>query len=68
MSEEKKIDEQSIDEVLRMIDGKMDDGVSRLKVQFSEQLQEGEVQQRYHHGRCDVGSPWAKGSVSNCDL
>jgi tetratricopeptide (TPR) repeat protein len=25
------------------------------------------VKEQYHHGRCDVGSPWAKGTVSNCD-
>ncbi len=22
---------------------------------------EGEVKETYHHGRCDVGSPWARG-------
>jgi hypothetical protein len=51
-----------------MIDGKMDGGVSRLKVQFSEELEKGQVEQKYHHGRCDVGSPWAKGTVSGCDI
>ncbi len=68
MSEEKKIDDQAIDEVLAMIDGKMNGGVSRLKVQFSDELEKGQVEQKYHHGRCDVGSPWAKGTVSGCDI
>ena len=27
----------------------------------------GVKKESYHHGRCDVGSPWAKGTVSNCD-
>ena len=31
--------------------------------------QEGTVNTQYHHGRCDVGSPWSKGTVRNfgCD-
>ncbi len=27
----------------------------------------GVKREAYHHGRCDVGSPWARGTVSNCD-
>jgi hypothetical protein len=50
-----------------MIDGKMNSGVSRLKVGFSEELESGEKKEAYHLGRCDVGSPWATGSVGNCD-
>ena len=57
----------NIDELIKMIDGKMDSGVSRLKVGFSEELESGEKKEAYHHGRCDVGSPWATGSVGNCD-
>ncbi|MCR4690560.1 MAG: hypothetical protein K5739_04375 [Lachnospiraceae bacterium] len=57
-----------IDEILQMIEGKMESGVSRLKVQIDEKQEAGTVKQQYHHGRCDVGSPWAKGTVSNCDL
>ncbi len=57
----------NIDELINMIDGKMDSGVSRLKVGFSEELESGEKKEAYHHGRCDVGSPWATGSVGNCD-
>ena len=57
----------NIDELINMIDGKMDSGVSRLKVGFSEELESGEKKEAYHHGRCDVGSPWATGTVGNCD-
>ena len=56
------------DELIAMIEGKMNSGVSRLKVNFSEELTEGEKKEAYHHGRCDVGSPWAKGTISNCDV
>ena len=50
-----------------MIDGKMEDGVSRLKVSFDDEQEQDTVKEQYHLGRCDVGSPWAKGTVTNCD-
>ncbi len=56
-----------INKLIDMIDGKMNGGVSRLKVEFTEELQEGQRKEAYHHGRCDVGSPWATGTVGNCD-
>lgn len=62
------MDESKIDEIMNMIDSKMESGVGRLSVKFEEDQQEGTVKEHYHHGRCDVGSPWAKGTVSNCDL
>ena len=57
-----------VNELVDMIDNKMNSGVSRLSVGFSEDLNTGVKKERYHHGRCDVGSPWAKGTVSNCDV
>lgn len=59
--------EKEIDDMIAFLDGTMEKGVSRLKVQTSEELEEGQMVKQYHHGRCDVGSPWAKGTVSNCD-
>ena len=56
-----------VDELIDMIDQKMSNGVSRLSVGFSEDLQTGVKREAYHHGRCDVGSPWATGTVGNCD-
>lgn len=57
-----------VEDLIRMIDGKMESGVSRLSVGFSEEQARDTVKEQYHHGRCDVGSPWAKGTVSNCDM
>jgi len=57
-----------VEDLVRMIDGKMESGVSRLSVGFSEEQAHDTVKEQYHHGRCDVGSPWAKGTVSNCDM
>ena len=56
-----------IDDIIAMLDGKMADGVSRLKVSTSDSVEDGKMKEQYHYGRCDVGSPWAKGTVSNCD-
>ena len=59
------MDIDRIDEIVDMIDGKMEGGVGRLSVKFDAEQEEGTVKQQYHHGRCDVGSPWAKGTVKN---
>lgn len=59
----KDISEQDIDSIIAMLDGMTQADVSRLKVQTSEKLSQGEIQKTYHHGRCDVGSPWACGTA-----
>lgn len=61
--------EQEIDDIISMLDNKTENGVSRIKVNVSDEQQEGTVNTQYHHGRCDVGSPWSKGTVRNfgCD-
>ena len=50
--------DQEIDDIIRMLDSKTENGVSRIKVNVSDEQQEGTVNTQYHHGRCDVGSPW----------
>ncbi|MCR4788304.1 MAG: hypothetical protein K5888_06950 [Lachnospiraceae bacterium] len=54
-----------IDKIINMLDQKVSEGVSRLKVNISEDQEEGSVKEVHHHGRCDVGSPWANGTVRN---
>lgn len=58
---------EDIDAIVNIIDGKFGNGVGRLKVSVSEEADPGTVTEVYHHGRCDVGSPWAKGTVRNSD-
>ena len=53
------------DELINALDSIMNAGVSRLKIDLSEDLSEGEVSKKYHHGRCDVGSPFATGEIFN---
>jgi hypothetical protein len=60
-------EEREIEEIIKMLDQKTQDGVSRIKVEMSDELQEGQEQEKHHYGRCDVGSPWAKGTVRNFD-
>jgi len=39
------------------------EGVSRIKVEASDAVEEDKAQKAYHHGRCDVGSPFATGRL-----
>ncbi len=52
-----------IDDVVRMLDNMAEGGVSRIKVETSGDVADGEVKKAYHHGRCDVGSPFATGKL-----
>lgn len=51
------------DEVIRMLDAMTRAGVSRIKVEVSDTVKEGRTEKAYHHGRCDVGSPFATGKL-----
>ncbi len=59
----KQREEQEITDMVKLLDGFADSGDSRLKINMSDELEEGQIQRVYHHGRCDVGSPWACGNA-----
>lgn len=51
---------QDVEDIIRLLDDYAVSGGSRLKLKVTQG--DGEVVSRqYHHGRCDIGSPWAKG-------
>lgn len=50
-----------LEQVIAMLDSFAASEASRLKIDVSEECAQGEVKRQYHHGRCDIGSPWAKG-------
>ncbi len=50
-----------------MLDNMAKGGVSRIKVETSENIADGEVKKAYHHGRCDVGSPFASGRLYDAE-
>lgn len=51
------------EQIIAMLDQMAEKEVSRMKIETSEQVKEGEVKKTYHHGRCDVGSPFATGRL-----
>lgn len=52
--------DRDVDALVALLDGCTQAQESRIKLDVVEG--EGEVvSRRYHHGRCDVGSPWACG-------
>ena len=59
--------EQEIENLIKLLDAKSESGVSRINVKASENVQSGSAAEVRHHGRCDVGSPWANGTVPNFD-
>ena len=55
--------------IIDLLDGKMGaDGISRINLHVDDTVASGDVKEAYHHGRCDVGSPWATGTVGNVNL
>ena len=61
------ITEKEIDEVINMLDSKTEEGVSRIGIHRVETEREDFVREVHHHGRCDVGSPFARGTITNFD-
>lgn len=61
--------DKEIEDVINLLDGKTLEGVSRIGIHRVETEREDYVREVHHHGRCDVGSPFADGSVGNfgCD-
>lgn len=53
--------ETDVDNIVALLDSYAQKGDGRIKIQMSDELEEGTSKREYHHGRCDVGSPWAKG-------
>lgn len=55
--------EKEIEDMVKLLDGFADSGDSRLKINMSDALEAGQTKRAYHHGRCDIGSPWACGNA-----
>lgn len=63
-AQEQSVDvrEQDIDALTALLDGYTRAGESRIRVEVVEG-QGGLISHEHHHGRCDIGSPWAKGTA-----
>ena len=58
--------EKDIDAVIAILDQYTQAGDSRIKINVvkEENMENREtISRQYHHGRCDVGSPWARGTA-----
>ncbi len=63
------IDPNDINNIISLLDGEIEKGVGRFKVTMDDSVNKGETRENYHHGRCDVGSPFSKGDFKNlCDV
>ena len=62
MSEEQR-EQKEIEDMVKLLDGFAASDDSRLKIKMSDELEEGQMERIYHHGRCDNGSPWACGNA-----
>lgn len=52
-----------IDKIVDMLDSFAQSDAARMKLNVSDEVEAGDIKKIYHHGRCDVGSPWAKGQT-----
>lgn len=53
---------ENVDDIIRILDDYANAGGGRMKLK----VVDGEgrtISRQYHHGRCDIGSPWAKGQA-----
>lgn len=55
--------EADIDVIIGLLDKLTAEGDSRMKINVVQNAQPGKAERVYHHGRCDIGSPWAKGQA-----
>ncbi len=56
-----KMEDKDLDNIIKLLDNFSESADSRLKFMVSDSVEEGVAVKEYHHGRCDVGSPWARG-------
>ncbi len=58
-------DFSDVQNIIDMLDNMTESGVGRIKVKVTDDVEKGQVRENYHHGRCDVGSPFATGCIPN---
>ena len=58
---EENINEVDIDNSVELLDRFATSDEGRMKLKVTEGNATEKIEKKYHHGRCDVGSPWANG-------
>ena len=57
-----EVSDEDIENVLKVLEEFGGSGEGRLKVNVADQIAQGTTEKKYHYGRCDIGSPFAKGT------
>ena len=57
------VNEEDIANMLDILDNFARSDTGRLKIKVSDDVKAGKSERVYHHGRCDVGSPFARGDA-----
>ena len=52
-----------IENMVNILDNFASSDAGRLKIKVSDSVKAGKSERIYHHGRCDIGSPFAKGDA-----
>lgn len=60
---QEEVSEEDIENMLAILERFGHSDVSRLNVEVSDEIAAGKSAKVSHHGRCDVGSPWARGDA-----
>lgn len=61
------INGKDIRNIVELLDDFSRSGEGRMRLRMSEDMAESATTKAYHHGRCDVGSPWACGTTDALD-
>ncbi len=54
-----EIDGKDIRNIVELLDNFAKSGEGRMKIKMADDMENSAPKKEYHHGRCDVGSPWA---------
>lgn len=49
--------------IINILDAFGNSAESRMKLDISNEMKDGETAKQYHLGRCDIGSPWECGTA-----
>lgn len=58
-----EVSEEDVENMLGILENFLKTETGRMNVKVSEDFTTGKAEKVSHHGRCDVGSPWAKGKA-----
>jgi hypothetical protein len=50
---------KDIRNIIEILDNFASSNEGRMKIKMAEDMEHSSTSKEYHHGRCDVGSPWA---------